>query len=243
MAPGLRSPQRTATARASLKKHGEPSAQLGWAAAPVPEAGVPQVREPTAPSVTERQPAWHGRMRLQEAPAVAPAPPQFWGGGGPRPSSLPTHTLRRRLGAAGLPVHSCVRRWVPGRPLCMGGPGMDRISHTKWATQIGPVAQCMQSLFTPTLCSTPFVPPLCPAPPFSFRCCPVLCLPRPPSFLFSVAVPTPQYTPQYAPAMPRASPRPPPRPPTRHSPGLPPPRPLPGPLTGTLPPPGLSPGL
>ena len=63
------------------KKHGEPSAQLGWAAAPVPEAGVPQVREPTAPSVTERQPAWHGRMRLQEAPAVAPAPPQFWGGG------------------------------------------------------------------------------------------------------------------------------------------------------------------
>lgn len=180
---------------------------------------------------------------------MAPAPPQFWGGGGPRPSSLPTHTLRRRLGAAGLPVHSCVRRWVPGRPLCMGGPGMDRISHTKWATQIGPVAQCMQSLFTPTLCSTPFVPPLCPAPPFSFRCCPVLCLPRPPSFLFSVAVPTPQYTPQYAPAMPRASPRPPPRPPTRHSPGLPPPPaftwtfngntpspgPLPGPLTGTSP--------
>ena len=53
----------------------------------------------------------------------------------------PTYTLRRRLGAAGLPVHSRVRRWVPGRPLCMGGPGTDRISHTKWATQICPVAQ------------------------------------------------------------------------------------------------------
>lgn len=145
------------------------------------------MREPTAPSVTERLPAWHGRMRLQEAPAVAPAPPQFWGGG----DLDLLHSYIYSPAAAG--GTRFTRAFVcppvgPGAPPLYGGPGRGsdfpyKVGHPGLAR--GPV----NAVFVhPTPLFRLFVPPLCPAPSL---CCPVLCLfPLP-----LVSVPTPPTTP------------------------------------------------
>ena len=196
------------------------------------------MREPTAPSVTERQPAWHGRMRLQEAPAVAPAPPQFWGGGDL--DLLHSYIYSPAAVGGGRLTRAFSRPPVgPGAPPLYGGPGHGsdfpyKVGHPDLPR--GPVNAVFvhsnpvhsNPLFHP-FCSTSLSrSPFFVAPFFVSPAPPLLCAPWPcphPN--------TPQYTPVHpsnAPCLTAASPGL----STRHLPGLP--RSLPGPLTGT---PGL----
>lgn len=98
----------------------------------------------------------------------------------------------------------------PGAPPLYGGPGHGsdfpyKVGHPDWPRDpVRAVLAHSNPLFH-TLCSTSLS-----RPPFSFRCCPVLCLPRPPLLLFSVAVPTPPIrpnTPQQCPVPHRGLPR------------------------------------
>lgn len=172
------------------------------------------MREPTAPSVTERQPAWHGRMRLQEAPAVAPAPPQFWGGGDLdllhsyiySPAAVGGDRLTRAFSRP--PVG-------PGAPPLYGGPGHGsdfpyKVGHPDLPR--GPVNAVF--VHSNPVHSNPLFHPFCSTSlsRSPFFVAPFFVSPDPPSFVLRGRAHTPIHpnTPQCTPTMPRASPRPPP---------------------------------
>lgn len=114
--PGFGHPSASTPRPGTFKPEGQ-WAPLRWATAPVPEAGVPRVREPTAPPATERQPAWQGRIRRGSRCGLPPE-----GGFWPLPSSL-LHILSGAGWAPGCPARTAGPRTASrGPPHYGGGP-------------------------------------------------------------------------------------------------------------------------